>query len=148
MNISDKEYLFASIFLLSNKLQALGDIYLKEITLKQWLLLVSISALEKKPISVTELAAYIGSSRQNVRKMLEALASKGYVTLTQNTQDKRNLSVALTARTLDFFERFDTKGDVFLARLYDGLSTAQLKDGRITFEMLFENIERMKRDND
>ena len=74
--IPTKEFLFGSIFLLSNKLQALGDGYLKEITLKQWLLLIMIQTINKEQPSVTEVAAFMGSTRQNVRKMLEALEKK------------------------------------------------------------------------
>ena len=47
MEIPAREYLFGSIFLLSNKLQALGDGYLKEVTLKQWLLLIMIHVMDK-----------------------------------------------------------------------------------------------------
>lgn len=148
MNIPAKEYIFASIFLLSNKLQALGDSCLREITLKQWLLLVSVHTLAKNPLSVTELAAFTGSSRQNTRKMLEALEGKGYVTLTQNAQDKRNLSVALTAQTHDFFEQFEARGEVFLAQLFEGISPEQLEISQTTIETLFENAERMGQSNE
>lgn len=103
------EYLFGSIFLLSNKLQALGDSYLQEITVKQWFMLVMIHHMGKEPPSITEIAAFIGSTRQNVRKMLEALSVKGYVKLTVNPHDKRNLSVSLSEKTYLFFKESDDK---------------------------------------
>lgn len=151
MNIKSmdtKEYLFGSIFLLSNKLQALGDSYLEEVTVKQWFLLVMIHQLETKQPSITEVAAWIGSTRQNVRKMLEVLAAKGYVQLAVNPQDKRNLSVSLTEKTYDFFTRFDDKGTAFLEQFFVGIPAAQLENSRKIFEALFENMERMEQNNE
>ncbi|WP_099469726.1 MarR family winged helix-turn-helix transcriptional regulator [Konateibacter massiliensis] len=148
MNIETKQYLFGSIFLLSNKLQTLGDNYLQEITLKQWFLMMMIHNLDKEQPSVTEVAAYISSTRQNVRKMLDVLASKGYVELTVNAQDKRNLSVALTPKAYQFFTQFEEKGDVFLQTLFGGIDTKLLENCRQTFEMLFENMERMEHINE
>lgn len=116
--------------LLSNKLQALRDGYLQEITLKQWFLLVMIHHLAKEQPSITEVAAYIGSTRQNVRKMLEVLAAKGYVLLTVNPQDKRNLSVSLSEKTYLFFTQFDDKGTAFLEQFFNGISPELLENTR------------------
>lgn len=143
MEIPAREYLFGSIFLLSNKLQALGDGYLEEITLKQWLLLIMIHVMEKDQPSVTEVADVMGSTRQNVRKMLEVLEGKGFVALCANPLDRRILSVTLTPKTEQFFARFQSKGDAFLDRLFDGIPPEDLEATRRTVEALFENMERM-----
>lgn len=143
MEIPAREYLFGSIFLLSNKLQALGDGYLEEITLKQWLLLIMIHVMEKDQPSVTEVADVMGSTRQNARKMLEVLEGKGFVALCANPLDRRTLSVALTPKAEQFFARFQSKGDAFLDRLFDGIPPEDLEATRRTVEALFENMERM-----
>ena len=143
MEIPAREYLFGSVFLLSNKLQALGDGYLEEITLKQWLLLIMIHVMEKDQPSVTEVADVMGSTRQNVRKMLEVLEGKGFVALCANPLDRRTLSVALTPKAEQFFARFQSKGDAFLDRLFDGIPPEDLEATRRTVEALFENMERM-----
>ncbi len=144
MDIPTKEYLFGSIFLLANKLQTLGDAALEEITLKQWLLLIMIFNMKEKQPSVTEIAEFIGGTRQNVRKMLEVLSAKGYVTLCVNKQDKRNLSVALTDKTFLFFTQFETKGTAFLEQLFNGINSDLQESTRITVEALFNNLERMR----
>ena len=147
MEIPAREYLFGSIFLLSNKLQALGDGYLEEITLKQWLLLIMIHVMEKDQPSVTEVADVMGSTRQNVRKMLEVLEGKGFVALCANPLDRRTLSVALTPKAEQFFARFQSKGDAFLDRLFDGIPPEDLEATRRTVEALFENMERMGKEH-
>lgn len=144
MEATTKEYLFGRIFLLANKLQTLGDAFLTEMTTKQWMLLIVIFNMEKKEPSVTEIAEALGSTRQNVRKMLEALSEKGYVTLCVNEQDKRNLSVALTEETLLFFDQFKLRGAAFLEQLFDSIPEAHQEGARMTVEALLNNIERME----
>lgn len=142
--MATREFLFGSIFLLANKLQTLGDNVLEEITLKQWFLLIMMQNMESQEPSVTEIADFIGSSRQNVRKMLETLAAKGYVTLTVNEQDKRNLSVSLSEKALHFFAQFEAKGHAFLDELFQGISPELQAHTRTTFELFFTNLEGMK----
>lgn len=143
MEFPAREYLFGSIFLLANRLQTLGDGYLEEVTLKQWLLLIMIHVMDREHPSVTEVAGFMGSTRQNVRKMLEALEGKGFVELLANPLDRRTLSVALTPKTEQFFARFQAKGDAFLDQLFAGIPPEELAVTCRTVEALFENMERM-----
>ena len=143
MEVPTREYLFGSIFLLANRLQTLGDGYLEEVTLKQWLLLIMIHVMDRDQPSVTEVADFMGSTRQNVRKMLEVLEGKSFVTLSANSLDRRTLSVALTPKTEQLFVRFQAKGDAFLDRFFDGIPPEDLEATRRTVEALFENMERM-----
>lgn len=144
MAIPTKEYLFGSFFLLANRLQVMGDGVLEEITLKQWLLLVMIFNMDKNKPSVSEIAEFMGSTRQNVRKMLDTLATKGYVTLSVSEQDRRSLAVSLTDKALFFFREFESMGSEFLEGLFAGIEPALLEATRYTFEALFNNLEGMK----
>lgn len=144
MDISAAQYLFGSFFLLANRLQTMGDAYLPEITMKQWLLLMMVRTLHDKEPCVSEVASYTGSSRQNVRKMLDSLAARGYVELRPGTRDKRNVSVHLTDHARRFFAAFETRGNSFLEQLFRGVSSDTLKTGQQLFETLFENVERME----
>lgn len=144
MNIETIPYLFANIFLLSNKLQILGDNYLEEITVKQWLLLMMIKVNQLERPSIKEVADLIGSTRQNTKKMLESLQKKGYVALQQNLTDKRSLSVILTDKTHLFFNQFEHKGTIFVEQLFAGTKQEQLESMRETVNILFKNIDKME----
>ena len=93
--------------------------------------------------SVTEVADVMGSTRQNVRKMLDVLEGKGFVALSANPLDRRTLSVALTPKTEQLFVRFQAKGDAFLERPFDGVPPEDLNVTRRTVEALLENMEGM-----
>lgn len=144
MDTTAAQYLFGCFFLLANRLQALGDAYLPEITMKQWLLLIMVHTLQDDAPCVSEVAAYTGSSRQNVRKMLSVLSARGYVELCPDPHDKRNVSVRLTDHARHFFTAFEARGNFFLKQLFQGVEDATLKTGQKLFESLFQNVERME----
>ena len=73
------EYIIGSISLLSNKITLLGDTIFPDITFKQWFLLMMISKIERQDKNLNSIAEVVGTTRQNVKKMLLPLQSKGYV---------------------------------------------------------------------
>jgi len=73
--LEKKAYIFGSIFALSNKLQTLGDKFDRGLTVKQWLLLISIFKCESDSPTISEVAALIGNSRQNITPVLLSLTS-------------------------------------------------------------------------
>lgn len=71
-----QQLIFGNILLLSNKFSLLGDRVTKKITLKQWLLLNMIFNMQDKLPNYVELANAIGTTRQNVGKMIYLLEKK------------------------------------------------------------------------
>ncbi|HIU32697.1 MAG TPA: MarR family transcriptional regulator [Candidatus Caccousia avistercoris] len=93
---------FQSIFLIGNRLQTLFDGHIPEITLKQFLLL---ALLRQAPqgLTLTQLGGLLGCSRQNVKKLAEALQKKGFASVQRNPADARAFCVALTEKARQYF---------------------------------------------
>lgn len=92
-----KKLLFAGVFVQENRLHAILDRNLKEMTAKQWLLLVVADAFDAPP-DLTQLARVLGCSRQNIKKLAASLEKAGYVTLRGGAGDGRSLCVEITDR--------------------------------------------------
>lgn len=104
MDRTDKEeFIFGSILLFANKLQIIGDRILPDLTLKQWFLLLMISKMDANEKSVNTISSFIGSSRQNVKKMLIHLESKGFISIHKSQKDSRALNVELTKKSYQYF---------------------------------------------
>lgn len=104
MNRTEKEeYIIGSISLLSNKLTQLGDDIFPDITYKQWFLLLMISKMEPEEKNINSIALFVGTSRQNIKKMLKTLETKGYVVIGKSAFDSRALKVLLTDKTYQYF---------------------------------------------
>ncbi len=138
-----EQYVFTNIFVLSNKFQFAGNSMLKDISIKQWFLLLIISKKESESPSLTEIAEAFGSSRQNVTKMIEALEKKGYVQTKQHETDRRNISVSTTPKTRDFFSEFEARENEFLDAAFNDISDVRLKIVASVFAKLHENLDAL-----
>lgn len=104
MNRTDKEEcIIGYITLLSNKLTQFGDNILPDITFKQWFLLIMIAKMENREKSLNSISEFVGTSRQNVKKMLTPLEAKGYVKICKSEFDSRALNVELTEKSYRYF---------------------------------------------
>ncbi|HPR92978.1 MAG TPA: MarR family transcriptional regulator [Syntrophomonadaceae bacterium] len=140
--LEQKAYIFAEIFRLSNKLQVLGDEFDKNITIKQWLFMVYVSKLGEPP-TVTEVANFIGYSRQNAKRLADTLQEKGYVTIIKDKNDARALRIALTQKCLEYFQQRSNRELEFLKQIFNEFD-AELTEGVYKGLLkLGKNIEEM-----
>lgn len=142
--MSDKEnqqFIFGCIFLLSNKLQLLGDKVTQEITLKQWFLLNMIQNMDNKSPNFMEIAKVIGTSRQNVIKMISVLEKKGMVKLQPSKTDQRAVYVTLTQKCFDYFASKENAGNTLLDTLFSGIPPAETKRVAALLGHMLQNTE-------
>jgi DNA-binding MarR family transcriptional regulator len=140
--LEQKAYIFAVIFTLSNKLQVLGDEFDKNITIKQWLFMVGVSKFDTPP-TISEVAHFIGYSRQNAKRIAADLHERGYVTIVKDKNDARALRIELTPKCTGYFEKRNSKEIEFLERIFTGFdakSTRSVYEGLIRLE---QNIKAL-----
>ena len=125
--LRQKAYIFATIFTLSNKLQTLGDEFDENITTKQWLFILGVSNFQEPP-TLSELANYIGYSRQNAKRIATALQKTGYVMISKDKNDARALRIELTLKCIEYFRTRDGREIEFLENIFTGFD-AELTDG-------------------
>jgi DNA-binding MarR family transcriptional regulator len=131
-----EEYIFGSILLLSNKIQVWGDSILSDLTLKQWFLLLLISKMENKNPTINEISEFSGTSRQNIKKMLEHLDGKKYLKIKKSKTDARALNVSLLKKTYDYFVDNEEKGAQALISLFSEITEEELNVTGKTLEKL------------
>lgn len=144
----DKAYIFGSIFTLSNRLQVLGDKFDRNLTIKQWLLLVAISQSERDAPKISEVANLMGNSRQNVKKMALILERDGFLTIQKDLQDARILRIRLTKKCEDYFKQREERELGFLEKLYDGFDGELIRGFANGISKLEENIAKMEKQYD
>lgn len=92
-----KKLLFSGVFVQENRLHAIMDRYLKEITCKQWLVLVVADAFDAPP-DLSALAKMLGCTRQNIKKLAVSLEMAGYAALEPSEKDARSVCVRITKK--------------------------------------------------
>lgn len=137
MNRTEKEqYVFGMVLLLANKLQIWGDNILDDVTFKQWFLLMLISKMNIQNPTIKDISDFSGTSRQNVKKMLEQLANKKYVNINKSITDERALSVKLTKKAFLYFANNEKMAADNVNLLFSSISDEELNITRSTLEKL------------
>lgn len=140
--LEQKAYIFGTIFTLSNKLQALGDEFDKNITTKQWLFIISVSTFKEPPM-ISEVANFIGYSRQNAKRIANALQKSGYVIISKDEHDARALRIELAQECRKYFEKRKKCEIEFLEKIFTGFDSELIHDFYKNLIRLELNIKKI-----
>lgn len=138
-DVQEGAYAFGTIFVLANRLQILGDQVDPKLSVKQWLFLAGITRSDSEAPALSELAARIGSSRQNVKKMAILLESRGFITMSRDEADARVLRLALTDYCKQYLKQREQAEIGFLENLFEGFEPQELADLSRTLRKLDGN---------
>lgn len=143
-NLEEKSYVFGGIFILANRLQVLGDKLDESLTVKQWLLLIGILKNEAGSPTISEVANFIGNSRQNVKKMALILEKKGFLVLKKDSKDARILRMSVTSKCKEHLNQRGPRELEFLEKLYEGFDSDLIRGLNNGITKLEENIASME----
>ncbi|WP_105617285.1 MarR family winged helix-turn-helix transcriptional regulator [Vallitalea okinawensis] len=135
-----KAYIFGNIFLFSNKLQNLGNRLFKEITMKQWLLLIAIIQSGIHNPTLTDVANMMGYTRQNVKKLALLLEGKGFIQFQKDLKDSRVLRLVITEKCYAYFENRLDKEEEFMEKLYEGITDEEMAHMFLGMKKLEKNL--------
>lgn len=124
--IEKEEYIIGSISLLANKFSQFGDSIHKDITSKQWFLLLMMSKMEDEEKTLNSVAEFVGTTRQNVKKMITQLEEKKYVKVKPSKYDARAMNIVLTKKTQNYFDKHYPEVSQKTDELFAGISEAKL----------------------
>jgi len=93
-----EQYVFGTTSLIANRMAAAIDSQLTGVTYKQWFFLMMIDRMDSLEKSVHDVAQFIGTTRQNARKIIEQLENKGLVETSVSRIDARALNVKVTRK--------------------------------------------------
>lgn len=87
---------YATLFSVTNKIHIKGDEYFDELTSRQFMMIVAILHLPKEETTLINIAKKLGTSKQNVSRLLSSLIEKKYIQTVPCKSDKRAVNVNLT----------------------------------------------------
>lgn len=143
--MSDRKYLFGSIFIVSNRMDTLlqREFNRFDITTKQWFLSVIIDNLFNNPPTMKEVANEMGSSHQNVKQVALKLEQKGLLVLEKDKKDARTTRLKLTENSYDFWEMIKEEGAVFTETLFKDIDKDELAIARRVINKMLLTINEM-----
>jgi len=135
--------IFGKIFFLSNRLEYIGDKYLREdgLTTKQWQLIAVTEKYFTYPPSVTEVADALSTTHQNIKQIALKLQEKGFISIDKDENDKRILRLKLTEKNRKYWESKSNEEIAFISPLFDGMTDEEIKDLYYLLNKMQNNIE-------
>lgn len=136
--------LFGTLLLFNNMLQAAGDAFYDEITCKQFFLLICLSLFNDEDPTINELSEFMGSTHQNVKKIIDKLEKSGFVRTYHDEKDKRKIRIAPTKMVQKLSGKYEERQKEFFVRFYDGITQEELKMMYKTLLRLENNLAVIK----
>ena len=140
--INSSYYLLGLLSAFQNRFQAMADSQMKEISWKQFFLIICINMCKEAP-TIKELADIVGSSHQNVKQLLLKLESKGFVEIYIDDIDKRKQRIRMTEYCKKFCEKNDIATVGIMEKLFAGITEEQLRITIETLTLIDGNIEKL-----
>lgn len=136
--------IFSTLFIAGNKLQTLFDNHIPKVSLKQFMLL-SVVRQAKEPLTFTQLGDLLGCSRQNIKKLADALMKKGFVTIRQSPHDARALCICPTEKVDDYFQNDFSEYQRELKYLFEVYTDEEIEMLFILLSRLYAGIENLEK---
>ncbi|APH19285.1 MarR family transcriptional regulator [Clostridium botulinum] len=140
-NIDKRYHVFGMLFLLCNKLEALGNNFLGELTTKQWFFMLILMNFFKEPPTLSELALEMGTSHQNTKQIAIKLEEKGFLVVKKDTKDKRVLRLTPTNKIEKYVKLRKDKDHFFIEKFFNVLTKEEVKNIYGSFTELLDNIK-------
>lgn len=128
------QYLLGLISAFDNRFQAKADKFFEEISWKQFFAIICINLCKESP-TIGELSEVMGSSHQNVKRILDVLVKKDFVKILADENDGRKQRIYLTEKTREFCESHEEESEQMISNLFKGISEEDLM---ITIKTIIE----------
>jgi DNA-binding MarR family transcriptional regulator len=132
---------FASIFILQNRIQTAYESGQDDLTMKQWLLL-AITEVCPEPHTLSNVSKYMGCSRQNTKQLASALSQKGYVRLVLGAQN--SVHIEFTEKYAAYEKTIHDKNEKVLRLLFSEFDEKELSLFYELLKKLYAGVEKLE----
>ena len=134
-------FLIGLLSAFENRFQTVADSFFEEITWKQFFAIICINLCRESP-PINELSEVMGSSHQNVKKILLKLENKGFVEMIAEEKERRLQRLVTTKQGEDFCQRNDRESEIQMNKIFEGISQEQLITTIQTISQMERNLKK------
>ena len=141
---NQQKAVFSTLFIAGNRLQTVFDNHIPEISLKQFMLLSIVRQLPEQ-LTFTQLGDILGCSRQNIKKLADALEKKGFITIQQRSSDARAMCICPAKKAEEYFQEEFSVYQKELKYLFEVYTEKELEQFFRLLMRLYAGIENLQR---
>lgn len=133
---------FGYLFRVANRLQSKMDSQMKDLTAKQWFVILVLGLFEQPP-TLKQLAAACDTSHQNIKQLVVKLAEKGFVTIHDDEKDGRAMRIAASDRCEQWDKDNEQIAAQFIDSMFSGMSMDEIARLSGSLMRVFENLNHI-----
>ncbi len=137
---NNQQLFFGTFFALQNKIQRMGDRFYKEMTLKQFFVVLVLQLFGNYQPTLKELSDVAGSSYQNIKQIILKLEKHNIVEIINDGSDKRKMRIKMTEKCKALLDQYDEKAQEFLNILFAGVAPNELESALTTLRKMDKNL--------
>ena len=118
---------YATLFSVLNKIQIRGDEYFEDLTSRQFMTIVAILHLPEDETTINNIAKKLGTSKQNMNRLINSIEKKGYLLTEPSKRDRRAVNVKITNLGKRIMEECAEKAIYFMADLFKEFTTEEIE---------------------
>ncbi|MBR7008711.1 MAG: MarR family transcriptional regulator [Ruminococcus sp.] len=146
-NMDQRLIAYVNIFICANRLQAIMDSGLEDITAKQWLAITMIDAFPEPP-TLKQISELSGVTHQSMRQIVDRLIDKGFLKVVPDEKDKRAIRLVKTEAAEHIRTKNDGQDQRFVFKLFDCLTQEETTAYCSALAKLCDRLSELKQEND
>lgn len=144
----DKRLLvFGYLFRVANRLQSRMDAQMKDLTAKQWFVILALGLFDEPP-TLKQLADACDTSHQNTKQLVVKLAEKGFVTIYGDGKDGRAMRIMATEQCDQWDAENEASSIRFVDRMFSGVNPDEVAALSASLLKIFDNLDHMNGEKD
>jgi DNA-binding MarR family transcriptional regulator len=133
---------FGYLFRVANRLQSKMDAQMKDLTAKQWFVILVLGLFEQPP-TLKQLAAACDTSHQNTKQLVMKLAEKGFVTIHNDEKDGRSMRIKASEQWEQWDKDNEQIATQFIDSMFSGVSMDEVADLSSSLMKIFDNLDNI-----
>lgn len=142
-NMDKRLIAYVNIFICANRLQALMDKGMEDVTAKQWLALTVMEVFPDPP-TLKELSEISGVTHQSMRQIVDRLAERDLLKIVPDEKDRRAIRLVKTSAAEKIRERDEGRNHGFVFELFSCLDDNEAETFCTALEKLCNKLNELK----
>ncbi len=134
--LDDMHQAYSLLFIALNKIQVEADSHLENLTIRQLMLLIAIAHLEPQEATIVNIASTLGTSKQNVNRLVSFMVKAGYLSSESSQTDKRSVNISITEEGLSVMQENTINSNRYFLNLFKDFTKEEIATFRNTLEKL------------
>lgn len=137
--LDDMHQAYSLLFIVINKIQVEADSHLENLTLRQLMLLIAIAHLEPQEATIVKIADTLGTSKQNVNRLVSYLVKTGYLSSMPSQTDQRSVNISITGEGLSMMRKNTLRSNQYFLNLFKDFTKEEIAAFRRSLEKLTDS---------